>query len=248
MFTNSIEITDSAELTLIINSMNKVNQVMKKISENIEGYVVSHEDIGLVAESYEKQQTPRRVKSTLLYSGLNSKQKAIFDKYKNLLSYSVESPSGLFEWIRDFKKGLSSITILEDEVILKSGLVEFRLGRRPNEYFMKDTLIVDESICNFELEDEGLKEELYSKKGVFKLFTDIENQTISLDKIPENSESYLKLVISHKYLTGFSGMKADKSNLNIRINFTNLDNVFLIVITISNKSFITENHFCVIDC
>lgn len=240
-----LEIVDENELKLIVNSMNKVNQVMKKVN-NLEDYVVIHDSKGLHAETYASKQLPRRVLCSYLYDSLNSKQKLIFDKYENLLSYSVDCASGLFEWIRDYKKGLSKIVITEDSFILYSGMITYTLGRKPNEYFQKDTLKIEDNVCDFDLQDLARKEEVYSRKGIFNLYIDLENQTIEIDKEPD-SESFLKIVISHKYLTGFSGMKPDNSSINFKVNFTEIDGLFLVVITVRNKSLITENHFCVVD-
>lgn len=241
---DQIIIDDEKEVTLFVNTIDKINQVMKKIDNNTTGYYVDK----FIAESFDINQFPRRVVSTFDMYSLNKKQQAIFEKYIDYLTYKVNVPDDLFQFIKNYKKEIKKVIINEDEMIFKTSFIEFPMQRITHEFDKIDKLKLEDVICNFKVIDETLLSQIYGYKGVFKLFIDIDNETISINEIPQ-SESYLKVIISHKYLTGFQNCKADgKSHVEFEVVKTDIKDVYLIKIIPTNKNFRTENQFCVVDC
>lgn len=241
-------IEDSNLVTLIINCMNKVNQVMKKIENNNEGYYVN----GFKAYCFDRKNLPRKVECELKLTGLNKKQQALLEPYIEYLNYRVDDGIALFTFIRDFKKTITKIIITEDEFVIQAQLIDYTLKRHDNMIWKKDKVVCDELICDFTVDDLTVLEGFIGHKGIMQLYIDIENEGITINKQPD-SDSFLKLVISHKYLKGFSGtnVKADgKSTVTFQVYFTNLSdthNVFLIKIIPDNSKFNVINEICVID-
>lgn len=241
---DQIIIDDEKEVTLFVNTIDKINQVMKKIDNNTTGYYVDK----FLAESFDIKQFPRKVISNFDMYSLNKKQQAIFEQYLEYITYKVDVPDDLFQFIKNYKKEIKKVIITEDSITFKTSFIEFPMKRVTHEFEKMDKLVTEDVICNFTITDEEILSKIYTYKGVFRLFIDIDNETISINKIPQ-SESFLKVIISHKYLTGFQNCKADgKSHLEIEVVATNIKDVYLIKLIPTNKNFRTENHFCVVDC
>lgn len=243
----TIIIDDQEVVKVIISCMDKINQVMKSISNNTKGYTVNQFE----AYSFDSVQIPRKVNCLLKLDGLQKKQQALLEPYLDYMFYDVKDGVDLFQFIRDFKKEINKIEITENEFIIYAQLIQYKLIRNGEMRFITDNVKEEDELVNFNLTDEKLLEKFYKYRGIMSLYVDIDNSTISIDEVPYNSESYLKLTISHKYLQGFSKLKSDgKSFINFKVACTNLtedDNVFSVFITPESKNFKTINNFCVVD-
>lgn len=245
---DKIIIDDPKLITLIINCMNKINQVMKSIEGNTDGYYVQD----FKAYSFGSGQLPRRVECELKMDGLNKKQQEQLKPLLPYLSYYIPDGVGFFAFIKDFKKYASKITITEDNIVITAQLINYSIDRKDVITHKEDKLIIEDELCSFTITDQERLEQFLGHKGIMQLYIDIEGEDISINQVPD-SESYLKLVISHKYLKGFSGtdVKADgKSDVTFKVFFTNLsdsDNLFLIRIIPNNKKFNVLTDICVID-
>lgn len=183
-------------------------------------------DFSFECVQFKPSAVPRRVfitdnvfnkKEDIIVSELN-------EAVDDILGMYIDDCKVLYEYIRDYKNLINEVIIYDDRVVIcdKSGKSYTALRRYDYETFFPDDQIELEEesiILAFDDDIEGI-ETFIKKKGVFTLFLNVDNGEIvvgedDVDKIEElySDENTFHAIISSKYFTGTSGMKAEKSNV-----------------------------------
>lgn len=243
---NMHSITDEKEVKLFISKLEAVNQIMKKTDKT--------GTYNILNPSFDTYYRGRCIPRTISISNIwyNKVQQAIIDEWSYndfIMSFypvSVNSDN-LFIFLRDNKKIITSIEFIkEDEfikyitILTKNNNIKFIMNHVP--FIEEDNLNrvsciaefgIKHSTCNIkDLEDEDLfndcddLKDFLSIKGVFMLHLDLDEEVIYLDDNKIDEHSNLSMIISHKYMTGFSGCKEDNTTLYFKVNeIENYDNI-----------------------
>lgn len=276
---NIHSITDEKEVKLFISKLEAVNQIMKKTDKN--GVY------NILNPSFDTYYRGKCIPRTISISNIwyNKVQKVIIDEWlandfmMNFYPLSVKSDN-LFIFLRDNKKIITSLEFIEDDesikyvaILTKNSSIKFIMEHVPvikednlNQISCISEFGIKHSTCSIkDLEDEDLfndcdtLKEFLNTKGVFMLHLDLDENFIYLDDNKIEEHSNLSIIISHKYMTGFSGCKEDNTTLYFRINeienYDETENVYRpmpntyeleMIINRNNKMIVTET-FVILD-
>lgn len=271
-------ISSEDELKFIFTNLNKVNNIMKKVSiekedDDSESYEIrkyngityDNANINFILidfsfESYlfNKEYTPRSV--IIEDMVFNKKEQVLIESMNNLLNGEelnmlIDNCKELYSFIKDYKTLISSIDVYSNNVVfnLKNHLCG--LFARVNEDFLEeDSIVLDDEISldivinkdnNPDFFDLFLK-----KKGTFTLYINTETEEVFIDDTSlSDNPDVCKLIISHKYITGSSGMKINNSSITFHVNsIKDNDSILLyeIIYNVNNKMKVINSYVAII--
>lgn len=271
-------ISSEDELKFIFTNLNKVNNIMKKVSiekedDDSESYEINEcngitydnanvnfilIDFSFDSYLFNKEYTPRSV--IIEDMVFNKKEQVLVENMNNLLNGEelnmlIDNCKELYSFIKDYKTLISSIDVYSNNVVfnLKNHLCGL-FARVTEDFLEEDSIVLDDEISldivinkdnNPDFFDLFLK-----KKGTFTLYINTETEEVFIDdaSLSDNSD-VCKLIISHKYITGSSGMKINNSSITFHINSIKDNNSILlyeIIYNVNNKMKVTNSYVAII--
>lgn len=262
-----LDIKDDKEISFFINTLNNVNQIMKTIDILSDGttddvidkvpYLIENFHFDCVA--IKSKATPREL---YLYDiKFNKKQLEYIDRWDNEVPNMnlilVEDPIELYKFIKDNKKYINRIQIFKYYVIFgnynevkNEYLCNYKLPLR-NRDNIND--IIDDinecnkdSTCTITLSNEHNKDtynDFINHKGIFNLYLYYNDNLASINEDKYPTKDKVIFIISSKYIKGLSGIKSDKSKIEIIIEeVKDIENLLKIDIVIyNNGKMVIEN-------
>lgn len=271
-------ISSEDELKFILTNLNKINNIMKKVSiEKEDGDSESYEineyngisydnaninfiliDFSFESYLFNKEYTPRSVIIEDII--FNKKEQVLVENMNNLLNGEelnmlIDNCKELYSFIKDYKTLVNSIDVYSNNVVfnLKNHLCG--LFARVNEDFLEeDSIIIDDEISVDVVIDKDNNPDFFDlflkKKGTFTLYINTETEEVFLDDNSLNDNpDVCKLIISHKYITGSSGMKINKSSITFHVSSVkDSDSILLyeIIYNVNDKMKVTNSYVAII--
>lgn len=271
-------ISSEDELKFIFTNLNKVNNIMKKVSiekedDDSESYEINEYngitydnaninfiliDFSFDSYLFNKEYTPRSV--IIEDMVFNKKEQVLVENMNNLLNGEelnmlIDNCKELYSFIKDYKTLISSIDVYSNNVVfnLKNHLCGL-FARVTEDFLEEDSIVLDDEISldivinkdnNPDFFDLFLK-----KKGTFTLYINTETEEVFIDDASlSDNPDVCKLIISHKYITGSSGMKINNSSITFHINsIKDNDSILLyeIIYNVNNKMKVTNSYVAII--
>lgn len=271
-------ISSEDELKFIFTNLNKVNNIMKKVSiekedDDSESYEINEcngitydnaninfilIDFSFDSYLFNKEYTPRSV--IIEDMVFNKKEQVLVENMNNLLNGEelnmlIDNCKELYSFIKDYKTLISSIDVYSNNVVfnLKNHLCGL-FARVTEDFLEEDSIVLDDEISldivinkdnNTDFFDLFLK-----KKGTFTLYINTETEEVFIDDASlSDNPDVCKLIISHKYITGSSGMKINNSSITFHINsIKDNDSILLyeIIYNVNNKMKVTNSYVAII--
>lgn len=271
-------ISSEDELKFIFTNLNKVNNIMKKVSiekedDDSESYEINEcngitydnaninfilIDFSFDSYLFNKEYTPRSV--IIEDMVFNKKEQVLVENMNNLLNGEelnmlIDNCKELYSFIKDYKTLISSIDVYSNNVVfnLKNQLCGL-FARVTEDFLEEDSIVLDDEISldivinkdnNPDFFDLFLK-----KKGTFTLYINTETEEVFIDDASlSDNPDVCKLIISHKYITGSSGMKINNSSITFHINsIKGNDSILLyeIIYSVNNKMKVTNSYVAII--
>lgn len=271
-------ISSEDELKFIFTNLNKVNNIMKKVSiekedDDSESYEINEcngitydnaninfilIDFSFDSYLFNKEYTPRSV--IIEDMVFNKKEQVLVENMNNLLNGEelnmlIDNCKELYSFIKDYKTLISSIDVYSNNVVfnLKNHLCGL-FARVTEDFLEEDSIVLDDEISldivinkdnNPDFFDLFLK-----KKGTFTLYINTETEEVFIDDASlSDNPDVCKLIISHKYITGSSGMKINNSSITFHINsIKDNDSILLyeIIYNVNNKMKVTNSYVAII--
>lgn len=271
-------ISSEDELKFIFTNLNKVNNIMKKVSiekedDDSESYEINEcngitydnaninfilIDFSFDSYLFNKEYTPRSV--IIEDMVFNKKEQVLVENMNNLLNGEelnmlIDNCKELYSFIKDYKTLISSIDVYSNNVVfnLKNHLCGL-FARVTEDFLEEDSIVLDDEISldivinkdnNPDFFDLFLK-----KKGTFTLYINTETEEVFIDDASlSDNPDVCKLIISHKYITGSSGMKINNSSITFHINsIKDNDSILLyeIIYSVNNKMKVTNSYVAII--
>lgn len=271
-------ISSEDELKFIFTNLNKVNNIMKKVSiekedDDSESYEINEcngitydnaninfilIDFSFDSYLFNKEYTPRSV--IIEDMVFNKKEQVLVENMNNLLNGEelnmlIDNCKELYSFIKDYKTLISSIDVYSNNVVfnLKNHLCGL-FARVTEDFLEEDSIVLDDEISldivinkdnNPDFFDLFLK-----KKGTFTLYINTETEEVFIDDASlSDNPDVCKLIISHKYITGSSGMKINNSSITFHINsIKDNDSILLyeIIYNVNNKMKVINSYVAII--
>lgn len=190
----------------------------------------------------------------------NKKEQVLVESMNNLLNGEelnmlIDNCKELYSFIKDYKILVSSIDVYSNNVVfnLKNHLCG--LFARVNEDFLEeDSIVLDDEISLDIVIDKDNNPDFFDlflkKKGTFTLYINTETEEVFIDDTSlSDNPDVCKLIISHKYITGSSGMKINNSSITFHVNsIKDNDSILLyeIIYNVNNKMKVINSYVAII--
>lgn len=271
-------ISSEDELKFIFTNLNKVNNIMKKVSiekedDDSESYEINEYngitydnaninfiliDFSFDSYLFNKEYTPRSV--IIEDMVFNKKEQVLVENMNNLLNGEelnmlIDNCKELYSFIKDYKTLISSIDVYSNNVVfnLKNHLCGL-FARVTEDFLEEDSIVLDDEISLDIIINKDNNPDFFDlflkRKGTFTLYINTETEEVFIDDASlSDNPDVCKLIISHKYITGSSGMKINNSSITFHINsIKDNDSILLyeIIYNVNNKMKITNSYVAII--
>lgn len=271
-------ISSEDELKFIFTNLNKVNNIMKKVSiekedDDSESYEINEcngitydnaninfilIDFSFDSYLFNKEYTPRSV--IIEDMVFNKKEQVLVENMNNLLNGEelnmlIDNCKELYSFIKDYKTLISSIDVYSNNVVfnLKNHLCGL-FARVTEDFLEEDSIVLDDEISLDIVINKNNNPDFFDlflkKKGTFTLYINTETEEVFIDDASlSDNPDVCKLIISHKYITGSSGMKINNSSITFHINsIKDNDSILLyeIIYNVNNKMKVTNSYVAII--